>query len=105
MWKVYCRDFWEEAGCLHKATEVQQCLIESMLVRRDKGKAYQALVDWKLMTSKHTRISKYEPGSHFYVLETKFDSYDEAVHHAREHGYTSISMHVVNVNNYIRSGD
>lgn len=77
-------------------------MVESALARRDKVAAIQYLIDWDLVRAKHTRISKFEPGDHYYVLDTKFDTMEEAVEHARQHGFFSTSFHRVPIP---RSGD
>jgi hypothetical protein len=105
VWIIYVRDFWEKAGVLGRTTEVQQLLVESALVRCDTISATQMLIDWQLLQAPHTRISKYVPGDHYYVLDTKFDSYAEAADHARRHGFFSTSLHTVNVDGYQRRGD
>lgn len=79
LWIYYVQGFWQRHDCLDRCTEIQQLIVESMLVRRDVGAAVQALWDWRVLEQRLTRVSKFEPGDHYYVLDTKFDSYELSV--------------------------
>jgi hypothetical protein len=80
--------FWSEHEDLkQRLSEVQQGIIVSCLARHDEKTAVKHLNDWMRRPYKTVYISKYVPGSHFYVLGTKFDTVSEARRHAENQGY------------------
>jgi len=93
-WEVRRRAFWNEqdgTGQLYPASNVPdviRMMVESALARMDYETAEMYLRDWRAGGSKPTtRISKYVPGTHYYVLDTKFETLDSARSYARVHGY------------------
>jgi len=90
VWYIHCRDFWDRAECLDRLTDVQQWMCESALARGDRRQAWAYLREWRAISSRTVRISKFDPGDHFYVLDVKFNSYEEAHAHAEDQGYEVI---------------
>lgn len=108
IWKIKVRDFWEETEALHRCTELQQLTVESALARGDTAQARAYLEDWEHIAKRYTRVSKYEPGDHYYVLDTKFESLEEAIEHARELGWHTLPLTIIKVNAVLsgyRTGD
>lgn len=62
-------------------------ILLSCFSRRDRRGARQFLVDW---TDEYAKpvcpISRFVPGDHYYALDTKFDTYEQASEHIKRSG-------------------
>lgn len=68
--------------------EVRRHLLVSCLRRHDKTRAKQFLVDWTKEDLKpKINVSKFIPGEHYHVLNTKFDTLDDAINYLNAKGY------------------
>jgi hypothetical protein len=66
-------------------TEVQRYIILSCLARGDETEAMELLIDW--MPNRYRCIYKWIPGNHYYALNEKFNTLQEAKDHLRNFGY------------------
>lgn len=65
-------------------------MLVSAFNRGDKEAVRRFLTDWKEMARKPSAVvSKFVPGDHYHVLDTKFDTLEEAMEylHRRGHNY------------------
>lgn len=99
--------FWarmREKGLNHTTTEVQGYIIDSCLARYDEAQAEQLLRDWCGARKRPAEyIHRFQPGSHYHVLDEKFDTENEAREHLRKLGYDCLGVNVKYV--YTRQGD
>lgn len=110
-WSLYRHIWWDrhpEAGEFFggsNLTEVQRTMVESALARDDEETAEMYLRDWghSPRPKPECHVSKFIPGSHFHVLDMKFETYDAAKSHAEQHGYLVLGLREVFV--YAREGD
>jgi hypothetical protein len=85
-------------------TEIQSWMLHSALARQDKRTARIYLQDWKSQDRRPTaRVSKFIPGEHYHVLDTKFDSFGEAQRYLFARGYTYGGLQESHV--YANAGD
>ena len=61
-------------------------IIKSCLVRGDRRKAERILGDW--LGRNNVSIMQWVPGTHYYVKDRKFDTYELAADYARSIGLT-----------------
>ena len=110
-WRIYRHIWWDrhpKAGEFYggsKLTDVQRTMIESALARDDEETAEMYLRDWghDSPSKPECHVSKFVPGSHFYVLGVKFDTYESAMSHAERNGYRVLGLKETFV--YTREGD
>lgn len=70
-------------------SEVQSYIIDSCLNRGDEAAAKVFINDWNQSRSRPIRdVSKWIPGEHFYALDKKFSSLDEAIGYLGENGFS-----------------
>lgn len=96
-WGIYLNLWWTSRVLREYCTEVQRMLVESALRRGDVERADQMLVDWHVAESRHVVISKWDPGSHYYVLDNKYDTRELAEARGRALGFTSFTLRIVKI--------
>jgi len=80
------RFFWDDNPGY--VPEIVRLLVESALARGDLSQAEMFVRDYKATERlPQVQISRFVPGDHFYVLDTKFATLEEAKQHARANGY------------------
>lgn len=85
-------------------TEIRSWMLHSALARQDKRTARIYLQDWKAQDRRpKVKVSKFIPGEHYHVLDTKFDSLSEAQQYLFGRGYTYGGLNEVHV--YAKDGD
>ena len=88
--------FWEDHPGYFP--EVIRMLVESALARNDVETAEMFVRDYQAKERMPmTQVSKFVPGSHFYVFDTKFDTLEEAQRHAKSRGYR-VAANVLELN-------
>lgn len=103
--------FWHrmrDKGLNIATTEVQGYIIDSCLARFDEATAERLIRDWteekfKVKAKPTAYVSKFQPGSHYYALDQKFDSEFAAREHLQRNGYECLGLNVKYV--YTRQGD
>lgn len=75
-----------------KLTEVQACIIDSCLQRGDTQHAQQLLGDWNIAAKPKAHVTKWNPGTHYYALDTKFDTFQEARKHLERNSYECLGL-------------
>ena len=79
-------------------------LVLSALRRQDANAVRVFVNDWSNSTRRpHRPVFKWIPGDHFYALEEKFDTLEEAKNYLNVHGYDFESL--VERHVYMRDGD
>jgi len=69
-------------------SECRYWMLMSALARQDARAARIYLQDWKYQDKlPKAKISKFIPGEHYYVLNNKFNSLEEAKNYLHEQGY------------------
>lgn len=106
MRKYMFEERMREQGLSFPLTEVQGYIIDSCLARFDERTAEVLLNDWK--AAKATRrpseyVHKFQPGTHYYALDEKFDTEMAAREHLKRKGYDCLGLNVKYV--YTRQGD
>lgn len=98
----------KERGLDIVTTEVQGYIIDSCLARFDEETAEELLNDWnkekfvkKIKPGQY--VHKFQPGSHYYALDEKFDTELAAREHLKRNGYECLGLNVKYV--YTRQGD
>lgn len=85
MWRIELNLFNENVIPFSQLTEIQQYIIQSCLARNDKESALQYIKDWKESYKlKGSFIYKWIPGSHYYCLDKKFNTIEEAKKHLED---------------------
>jgi len=89
----------------HLSWELMYNMVLSALAREDERAVRIYVNDWSATACKKPQrsIFKWIPGDHFYALEDKFDTLDEAKQHLKRHGYECgpvVEQHV-----YAQGGD
>jgi hypothetical protein len=93
-----------EKGLGISTTPVQGMIIQSCLARYDETTAEQLLRDWCGARVKPAEyVHKFQPGSHYYALDEKFDSEYAARQHLLRKGYECLGLNIKHV--YTRQGD
>lgn len=84
-------------------TEVQSFLLDSALYRGDMARAKEMIADWATPMSGNpgAYISKWIPGIHFYALDKKFATLEEAREHLERNGYTYLGFKPVRISDYL----
>lgn len=68
--------------------EVAYHMIRSAIAREDKDAVRVYVNDWTNWDGRKTAlVSKFMPGEHYHVLDTKFNTLDEARRHLSREGY------------------
>jgi len=80
--------------------EVAFLRMKNALIRGDRSEALRLADEMrermkKKSATRHIRITKWDPGDHFYCLGEKFDSVKEARAHAHTNGYVTDGMVLV----------
>lgn len=84
-------------------TGVQRGMVESALHRGDTRTADIYMQDYRLDSTKKAAITRFQPGQHYYALGTRFDTYESALAHLTNRGYTCLGVRTTYV--YARQGD
>lgn len=73
-------------------------VLASCFGRNDWKGAFQFAIDWSDPYSLPTAdISRFQPGEHYHVLDTKFDTWIEALNYLEKNGYRRGQSHTVYV--------
>ena len=69
-------------------------LLRSAMCRRDVEAVRIFLHDWLYLDARPGQCAyKYVPGEHFYALNTKFNTLNEAISHLTARGYRYAGLH------------
>jgi len=71
-------------------TECQGYLLTSAFARGDRETAWKFIADWNAERDRlrpKRSVSKWIPGIHFYAVDEKFDTLEEAIEHLQSKGY------------------
>lgn len=85
-------------------TEVQSYILDSCLQRDDLATAKQFLTDWTTPAPEKpgAYVSKWVPGSHYYALDTKFATLEQAREHLERNGHTYLGFKPVRITDHLR---
>ena len=73
-------------------------VLKSAMARQDWKGCLQFALDWSDPSSLPTAdISRFQPGDHYHVLDTKFNTWIEALEYLEKNGYRRGSTHTVYV--------
>ena len=74
-------DGWE-------SREAQYHILRAAMAREDFEACRMHVNDWSALKGRPSKtVSKFLPGDHYHVLDTKFDTLDEAINHLEARGY------------------
>lgn len=78
---------------------VQVCIIKTHIINGDIEYAEKMLRDFDKRPTRP--ISKWMPGAHYYALDQKFNTQEQAERHLGEHGYKSSGVEITKVRDQI----
>lgn len=82
----------------YQLSEVQGYLLDSCIARGDIQAARHFVQDWTPETLRSPAyVSKWQPGTHYYALDSKFATLDEAMRHIERSGYRYAGFKVVRI--------
>jgi len=92
------------AGLRTALSGVQGYIIEAHLSQHEEDEAEKLLRDWQRPAEQPKAwISKWQPGTHYYALDAKFETEAEAREHLRLNNYECLGVDVRYV--YTKRGD